>query len=268
MDWRLRSVEGPFAITSTACLTAQVFQREITPLSRLADTLKAVAWRSRTIAESPVFADLGAGVYTLPEAARILGRGSEPVSQRQVRYWLKTGLTPPSYETDYGKALSFHDLISLEIVRRLRNEGVSLQGIRHLEATLREMYPNRDRPLAYDSFFTDGATIWVRVAGDDAPGVIEVGRYLKQYAWPDGVRTFATEIRFGDNDGGADLWTPTKWVELDPKVQFGTPVVRGTRIPVRTIVANLKVGSVAQVADWYGLTRAQVVGAKDYLAAA
>ncbi len=212
--------------------------------------------------------ELGEGVYTVPEAARILGRGPEPVSNRQVRYWIKTGLAPASFVSDYGKALSFHDLISLEVIRRFRGERVSLQRIRWLEQRLREQHENRLRPLAYETFFTDGVNIWAQEFGEASAAIEMVGRYPNQRVWTAPIRTFAEEIRFGSAGGPAVAWTPSKWVELNPRVQFGAPVVAGTRIPVASIAANLRAGTPVQVADWYGLTEDQVLGVREYLEAA
>jgi uncharacterized protein (DUF433 family)/DNA-binding transcriptional MerR regulator len=182
---------------------------------------------------------------------------------------MNTGLTPPSYVADDGgyPILTFEDLISLEVVRRLRHEGASLQAIRRVEEYLRSEC-SFDRPFAYKVFFTDGAAVWAQVEGDeDSPIVIEVsGRRKHHYAWREAIATFAEDIRFEGPDLHASKWAITPWVEIDPEVQFGAPVVAGTRIPVRTIVTNLKAGTPEDVADWYGLSIAQVKGARDYVA--
>ena len=94
---------------------------------------------------------------------------------------------------------------------------MSLQKIRRLEAILRD---NTDlaRPLAYEAFFTDGASIWAQgLNGDAGAGVIEVvGRYPKQYVWAKSIETFAEEIRFQNPGGRAVAWSPTPYVDLDP----------------------------------------------------
>ena len=103
--------------------------------------------------------------------------------------------------------------------------------------------------------------------GDDAePQLLELFRKANQFAWRRAVETFANEIDFDGNS--AAIWRPNRWVEINPHIQFGEPVVAGTRIPVRTIAANLTVGSPREVADWYGLSEAQVIGARAYLATA
>jgi uncharacterized protein (DUF433 family) len=209
---------------------------------------------------------LGEGIYTFPEAARILRHAGNHVTSGRLRYWMNTGLTPASYRTDDGPILTFEDLISLEVVRRLRREGATLQSIRLVESVLRREC-SFDRPFAYQVFFTDGASVWAELVGEVGPVVIELsGKRRNQYAWKDAIATFAKDIRFDKPTGHATQWSLTPWVEIDPQVQFGAPVVAGTRIPVKTIVANLEAGSPAEVADWYGLTIAQVEGARDYVA--
>jgi len=212
---------------------------------------------------------LGDGIYTFSEASAILRGLTKPVTTRRLRYWMTTGLAPVSHMVDDDVAiLSFADLISLEIVRRFRAEGVSLQSLRVLEHRLRVMYPHHDRPFAYKVFFTDGADVWVQEVGKDTGVAVEIlGRRRNQWVWTDPILTFAEDIRFVGPEQHAVAWTLTPWVEINPAVQFGAPIVRGTRVPVSTIAANLAVASVTEVADWYGLKVRQVEGVREYLAA-
>lgn len=211
---------------------------------------------------------LGDGVYTFPEAARILRRGDAHPSARQLRYWMTSGLAPASHTSEAGDpVLNFVDLVSLEVVSRFRARGVSLHRIRQFEARLRDVFPV-DRPFAYEVFFTDGASLWADVARD-GQGVIElIGRRQNQYAWTDAIRTFAQEIRFDPGSRRATSWALSPWIEIDPSIQFGMPVVAGTRVTARTVEANLAVGSPQDVAAWFGLTVEQVEGVRDYLALA
>lgn len=224
-------------------------------------------WGQVSMSDETGVPEFGDGIYTYAQAAAILGRGEDSVKSSRVRSWIRTGLAPPSFQLDRWGILSFHDLVSLEVVRRLRAEGVSLQKVRQLEAKLRDDYPERARPFAYEVFFTDGATIWLQVRDEGDPYLVEaVGRRPDHIVWDGAIASFATEIRFDKEDKRALSWSPSKWVDIDPLVQFGSPVVKGTRIPVRTIEANLRAGNPKEVADWYGLRVAQVVGIRDYLA--
>jgi uncharacterized protein (DUF433 family)/DNA-binding transcriptional MerR regulator len=211
--------------------------------------------------------ELGQGIYTFPEAARIITRSGSLVSPRQLRYWIHRGLTPSAHKAGGFTVLTFTDLVSLEAVRRFRTCGVSLQAVRKLERVLRQEYPNIGRPFAHQIFFTDGVSVWAEVNPGESDVIEVLGRHPRQYAWRSAIRSFAEEIRFGE-DRTAEAWVVSHWVEIAPDVQFGAPVVRGTRIPIRTIAANLEVGSPKEVADWYELSVDQVEGVRKYLAEA
>jgi uncharacterized protein (DUF433 family) len=183
---------------------------------------------------------------------------------------MKAGLASTAPVADQNFAvLSFDDLVSLEIVRRFKSMGASLQRIRRFDLALRDEFPDLDHPLAYQIFFTDGASVWAELEGDSGAVIELMGRRRGHYVWAAAMKTFAEEISWSDGQPAhAAVWNLTPWVEIDPRIQFGTPVVRGTRIPVHTIGANLRAGSPEEVADWYGLEVQAVRGVRDYLATA
>jgi uncharacterized protein (DUF433 family) len=56
-------------------------------------------------------------------------------------------------------------------------------------------------------------------------------------------------------------------IVVDPKVRFGKPVVKGTRVPAELVVAKLAGGMTAQeVAEEYGITQEDVRAALSYAA--
>lgn len=200
---------------------------------------------------------LGEGLYSFGEAARLLAREDRVIDAHKLHRWAASALTFGRRDLGGGAAgLSFHDLVSLELVARFRQEGVSLQRVHRLEVELRRRYPEVERPLAYDVFFTDGSSVW---AGEATGGdLIEVvGTKPGHYVWTDAIASFATEVDFSES-GGARRWRPAPGIELDPARQQGRPVVARTRVPVASVVSALTEGSVAEVADWFGLTPEQV----------
>lgn len=205
--------------------------------------------------------EAGAGIYSFPAAARIVQE-----DPRRLRSWMKTGLTPASYEQPPGKSdvLTFHDLISLEMVKRIKARGVSLQKIRLLESELRRYNPQARRPFALEVFFTDGYDVWYQLEPDDQRLVQATGRNKRHVAWRAAVASFADEITY--ERGIAVRWSPDQHISIDPRVQFGAPVVEGTRVPVTTIATNLEVGTPEQVARWFDLTVEQVRAAGAYAA--
>ena len=56
-------------------------------------------------------------------------------------------------------------------------------------------------------------------------------------------------------------------ITVDPKVRFGKPVIKGTRVPVEIVVGKLAGGmSVEEVAREYGITEEDVRAALQYAA--
>lgn len=56
-------------------------------------------------------------------------------------------------------------------------------------------------------------------------------------------------------------------ITVDPKVRFGKPVIKGTRVPVDIVVGKLAGGmSVEEVAREYGITEEDVRAALQYAA--
>ena len=214
-------------------------------------------------------ADLGTGVYSFPEASEILRSSGEPVSSRQLKYWLNRGLASTFRDSDDSYTLlTFKDLISLEVVRRLKNNGASLQAIRSLNERLRNDY-DYDRPFAYEIFYTDGASIWAQIDDDPHRAIELVGRRSGHFVWQDAITSFAKQIKWSaERPHVAESWRLSSWVEIDPRIQFGAPVVIGTRIPILTIKSNLKLGTPEEVAEWYGITTEAVEGVRQYLVAA
>ena len=54
-------------------------------------------------------------------------------------------------------------------------------------------------------------------------------------------------------------------IVIDPKIQHGKPVIRGTRIPVARIVGGLAGGmTFADVKDEYGVTEADIRAALEF----
>lgn len=214
---------------------------------------------------------LGEGIYSFPQAAEILSHRERPLTPRRLRYWMNSGLAPATYESNRHALLTFHDLISLEVVGRFVDAGWSVQGVRKIEEEVRSepQFHDLRRPFAYKIFYTDGLSLWAKRHAEDQHVTELVTkrqvRRAKPLAWAGAVETFAQEIRFEGPDQAAAAWELSPWVEINPEIQFGAPIVRGTRVPVSTVLANLEVGSPGEVADWYDLTLDEVNGVRDYV---
>ena len=100
--------------------------------------------------------------FTADQASRLTG-----CTQSQLRYWDKVRLVQPSIQRTGGRAgvrriYSFRDLVTLRVVRSLKDNGMSLQRIRRAWNYLRR---NGVDPRGV-KLVTDGVSIF-RIAHDD-----------------------------------------------------------------------------------------------------
>ena len=201
--------------------------------------------------ETPPSSTLDAGIYSLRQATDIVSRNRE-FSRSQVRRWLAV-VKEPAREKYRRVSISFLDLVGLEMVCRFRDEGASLQRVRKALEGMRARFPDLQYPLAQESFYTDGYSVWV-----DAEGHVEeiLGTQKGNYAIKEAIKSFADEIRFVD--GCATSWNVAPLIEIDPRVCFGEPVILGSRIPVKSIVSCLKVDASERVAEGFGVSLEEV----------
>ena len=82
------------------------------------------------------------------------------ISYRQLDYWAKTGLVPPSIRQATGRGsrrvYSFHDLVALRVVAQLLSTGISLPKVRKAAEYLKR---HGERPLATLALISDGRRI-------------------------------------------------------------------------------------------------------------
>lgn len=168
--------------------------------------------------------DLGSGVYSLAELRSFLGYyGGRDTAERALP-WLTHALNPVEHESrrpDY----SFADLISLFVVRELSRKGVPLHRIQTAEAYLRDLW-GVDRPFVSNEIQTDGHGVYHNERPID--GSIERADKRGQQTFLKLVKDQLEHVHY--HEGTASYWTPATFVLVDPRVQFGEPVLEGTRI--------------------------------------
>jgi uncharacterized protein (DUF433 family) len=178
---------------------------------------------------------IGQGIYSLSELKLYLAFHGTPADADRALYWLENALNPVEHrvrQPDY----SFSDLVSLLVVRELVRLGMQPHHIKEAESYLRKC-SHTARPFVNEDIATDGKDVFIRSAvgeqvesanhggGQQAHGEV-VGPYLKrvEYARTD-VKDWAPAV----------AWWPTDLVVLNPRVQFGEPVVDGTRVPTSAV---------------------------------
>jgi uncharacterized protein (DUF433 family) len=178
--------------------------------------------------------DLGRGVYALSDLRAFLALSGKREDAKKTLPWLTRVLNPVGHrpwQADY----SFSDLISLFVVRELVKKGVAQHTIRDAETYLRRKWKT-DRPFVSDEIQTDGR----RVLVDDEviAGQIESADLYGQQVMRELIKDRLAHVHY--QDGSAEYWSPMKGILVDPRVQFGEPVIAGTRLPTEAVWATVK----------------------------
>jgi len=110
--------------------------------------------------------------YRAPVVAKIVG-----ITYRQLDYWARTGLVEPSLRTASGsgsqRLYNFRDIVTLKIVKRLLETGVTLQQIRTAVAHLRARGTD---DLTRVTLMSDGATVYECTSNDEVIDLVQGGQ--------------------------------------------------------------------------------------------
>ena len=208
------------------------------------------------------------GVYDLPETARYLraaryGDEMYSASSAKLIRWIRRGVASAELATLPGKELliGFEDLISIRVVAALRAAGVGWREIDRTEEWLRKE-TEHPRPFATEYLWTGQGQIYVdwtqQLISASRSGQLALGM-LKDFLIP------IHGLEFSETTHLATSWEPVDGVVLQPQIQFGTPCVKDTRIPTRSIFGMVEAGdSIEFVARAYGISEEEARGAYDW----
>jgi uncharacterized protein (DUF433 family) len=212
-------------------------------------------------------AQLGRGVYSLSEAARLTG-----LKYNRVREWFRGRLPgerrQPVFPGDYepaGKdyAISFHDLIDLYVAGQLREHGVSLQTLRRVYDRLKTDL-GTPHPFCRKELLTDGKTVFMRVLDDQSEEeMVEV--LTRQRIFTLVLLPFLKTIDY-DALSLARRWHIAHLVVLDPTICFGKPVVEHKGVPTSILAAAYHANNqnADLVSDWYNVLSDHVLAAVQF----
>ena len=127
--------------------------------------------------------------YRSPQVCSVVG-----ISYRQLDYWDRTGLLGPSLQEASGsgtqRLYTFQDIVTLRVVKRLKDAGTSLHKIRQafeqLEAEVGEDWREQDITL-----LSDGTTIYAATSPEEVVDLLQKGQGVFGIA----VRPVHDEVR-------------------------------------------------------------------------
>ena len=194
-------------------------------------------------------------MYTLTEASKLLGVEARALNRWLYGYTYSTSrdgvrtqrssapLWLPQYDpAEFGeKVIGFHDLLEVRIVREFVRAGVPLIVVRNCLAEARRLF-GAEYPLTAQRFVTDGETVFHEAhhaANDDGDGEL-LNLRTRQYTFKSIIKSsLYTGIEYAGVE--ARRWFPEgrgSSIVIDPTLQFGHPVVKGTGMTTQTLYAS------------------------------
>jgi len=215
---------------------------------------------------------LGQGIYILSDIAKILRLPYSKVSLWVNKYWDEElgGELDKNYSwsIEKTKAVNFYTLIEFYVLYMLLESGVRTRKIINARKELSHFF-NTDFPFAQkyilENIRTDGSKIYFELNGN----IISLDG-TKQFKLAF-IKTFFKNLEF-DNELLASRFWPLgkeKNILIDPKRQFGHPVVGNTNIYPETLYNLYKSGeSIKFIAFTYEIREVEVQDAIDFCLAA
>jgi uncharacterized protein (DUF433 family) len=193
-------------------------------------------------------AKIGEGIYLIKDVSKILDLEYEKVYRWIVGYWngnLQEGFNYTFGDQD-NKAINFYSLIEFYTFFKLREKGISSTQIRQLHNKLSEIL-NTPYPfaIAQDYYVEERRTQKTKkkfVYYKYFDSLIKLGK-KNQFSF-NFMDEFLDKIEFDKNNLAVRFYplSNSRNIVVDPKRQFGQPVIVGTNIKTQTIFSLYKGG--------------------------
>ncbi len=211
---------------------------------------------------------IGSGIYTIAEIAKILSLPYARVNSWINKYWDNTFYkelnSSYTWKVERSKAVDFYTLVELYILILLGEAGVSTREIIKARIELSKVY---DTPFPFaqkkiiESIKTDGKKIFFKTNN----GTISLDG-ARQFQI-DFVKVFFKNLEF-DNEFMANKFYPlgkNRRIIVDPTRQFGHPVIGNTNIYPETLYNLHKAGEPTKfIAHIYEIGEKEVLDAIEY----
>jgi uncharacterized protein (DUF433 family) len=184
---------------------------------------------------------LGEGVYLVKDVSKILHLDYEKVYRWIVGYW--NGNLSENINYTFGgannRAINFYSLIEFYTFFKLREKGVSSTQIRKLHSELAEIFQTPyPFATAQDFFVESRKTKKTKKKFVYYTYLNSLIKLDKKYQFSfDFMEKFLEKIEFDENNLAVRFFPlhNSRNVVVDPKHQFGQPVVSGTNIKTQTL---------------------------------
>jgi uncharacterized protein (DUF433 family) len=210
--------------------------------------------------------EIGSGVYSVPDAADILGFPIDKIRRWIKSYWenkFADDGTPYTWGEGRDRGFNFYTLVELIAIYALRENNVSFKKIIEARSHLKDTL-NVEYPFATKKVMSDGEKFFYQI---DQELLLDVN-LKNQYSFKDIVEPYCNKLDFDAIDTLAERFWPLgkdRNVVVDPKHRFGEPTISGTNIAVDIIAGMASKGEkISKIAKLYDLTEDQVTDAIEF----
>ncbi len=213
--------------------------------------------------------EIGTGIYTQPDLARILNLDYHKVQRLLNEYWDKRFAAEFSEKYSWivgkSKAVSFHTLVEFYIFYQLKEAGVSTQAILKAHEELSQIFKT-PFPFAkseiLDGINCFGKKIVFEMNNDEIIDLDSSKQLNLKF-----IKNFMYKLEFDSNSQVMRLYPLGKKnsIVVDPRHQFGQPTIKDTNLFPETIYNLYKKKETKKfIASSYNITVKQVNDAIDY----
>ena len=199
------------------------------------------------------------GSYLAHDVGRLAG-----VSGQKVGQWARRGYIRSSQSDARPRVYSFQDVAEAMVVHELLDRGATHRQIRQAIATLRSETGSA-WPLTHAPGLATTSGGMIVVATEHGP--YDIGDLpWQQVISPRNLERISQQLRRG---GWAVRAIPDlEYIEVDPEMLGGRPVIRGRRIPAEEVAELARVeGGVQDLKEGFGVTEAEIRDASRWWAA-
>lgn len=211
---------------------------------------------------------LGHGVYTISEAARLVG-----VSHRQAKAWFSgwtvdtPGVLGKSDYTDMQRPdlVSFLDLVDVLVVGQLRKQNISMPAIRRAYRIISSRL-NSPHPFGRQELYADTTGRLFYYAGTESGDESLVELVSGQAAFPKILLRYLQKIEYDPDSRLARRITLGQNIAIDAQMRYGKPIVVSAGMPTALLAGAYKANNrdAEHVADWYNVSVTDVMDAVDF----
>ncbi|MEX2571963.1 MAG: DUF433 domain-containing protein [Gemmatimonadota bacterium] len=212
------------------------------------------------------------GLYTLPQAGRLLGERAATVERWAFGYERRGAAYEPPIRTEVPalegvKVITFLELVELMFIRGLLAAGLSWKRVRTAAATATRLLHDVPHPFAMRKWFADPAGVYLQLGEEHGEPILVELAGDAQVALGKVLDPYLQQIEF-DIDGVAHRWYPLGFdrpVVVDPRRALGAAIIPSGGVPTDVLLEMHRAGdSVPSIAAWYGLEEYEVAAALEF----